>query len=717
MVDSNSSSSSSAGKPCISDSRKHTAIASSASAAQITNQQPGLTLPMLPPVDGHNAVTGGLTLPMLPPVTCLSCGSSLQLLPSPSSSRIAAVAAAQPTLLPADQQPICPLSSPRTCAAAPQQQYKQQQHYKLQDNQRYMLPQQQLKEKHRGTSAASCKSSSGRVLLVHMPPAVTAAASHRQLSSGSSSAANLDKKHLGSVHDSSSAAQGAALFTSPTSSLSSAAAMPVDTKKSTDSRSANVSAASHQGATIGTNTNSTSSSASAGAFASGSWVATWVSFPMLLPTEHAAAVSSHSMKQQQQQQRDGAAELSNPWAPKSAYTQVSLAKQRTAARSRTGTRPTIQAASKKTLPFSRAAAPAPYRPRSFKARPVTKPGCQSSAAAANRATAAPAAAAASALRSWAAQLNTKAAALLQPAQSVMQIVSTARSRSLQCVIPPAADDNSGGVPAGKHKNSTYGGSGGGGFGSSAFAANSAAFFASRELFAAALALDKASWHAAHTAAVPAAVKQQQKLQSLCASVGYAHRELQAKLAAAVFKQQDPAQTNSAAALFSSATATATAKASRYPATHGKKAAAAAGSARAAFAIPLGPVGGVELRSAAKRHGQASATAPHSSLKSIAASGAVQGPLLPLKQQLTAYTRATEAPVFAPARVTGVAKRHAHAGSSGSSSGGSSVWMLNLGWDQRSAWAAAKAAAQLAKAEANLQAACQHLLDQGTAAAK
>jgi hypothetical protein len=605
------------------------------------------------------------------------------------------------------------LSSPRTCTTA-QQQYKHQQHYKLQYNQRFMLPQQQPKEKQRGTSAASCKSSSGRVLLVHMPPAVTAAASHQQLSSGSSNAAGLAKQHLGCFPDRRSA--DAALLTSPTSSSSSAAAVPADTKKSTDSRSANVSAASHTGATIKSNTNSTSSSASAGAFASGSWVATWVSFPMLLPTEHDAAVSSCSKQQQQQQQRDGAAELSNPWGAKSAFNQVSLAKQRAAASSTTKTKTSIQAAFKKTLPFSRAAAPAPYRPRSFKARPVTKPGHKSSAAAANRAAAAPAAAAASAMRSWAAQLNTMAAALLQPAQSVMQIVSTARSRSLQCVIPPAADVNSGGVPAGKHKNSTNGGSGGGGFGSSAFAANSAAFFASRELFAAALALDKASWHAAHAAAAPAAAKQQQKLQSLCASVGYAHRELQAKLAAAVFKQQDAAQTNSAAALFSSATTTAsaTAKASRYPAKYGKKAAAAAGSAGAAYAIPLGPLGGVELRSAAKPHGQASATASHSLLKSIAASGAVQGPLLPLKQQLTAYARATEAPVFAPARVTGVAKRHAHAGSSGS---GSSVWMLNFGWDQRSAWAAAKAAAQLAKAEANLQAACQHLLGQTTAAAK
>jgi hypothetical protein len=544
-------------------------------------------------------------------------------------------------------------------------------------------------------------------MLVHMPPAVTAAASRPQLSSSSSSssAASLIQQQFG-------LAQEAAL----TSASAAAAAMLATTQNRTHSGSTNAPTAGHQGAAITSHSTTTNSSTSVDAFASGRWVATWVSFPMLPPTEHDPAVSSRS------KQQDGAVKHSNPWAAKPAYNQVPLAKQRTAAASTIQiSRSIIQTASQQALPFSRAVAPAPYRPaaRSFlKARPAANLGYKPSAAAANRATAAAAPAAATAasfLGSWAAQLNINAAALLQPAQSVMQIVSTARSRSLQCVIPPAADDNSGSAsgdgaygPTGKHKNSTNGGGGGGGggFGSSAFAANSAAFFASSQLFSAALALDKASWHAVHTAA---AAKQQQKLQSLCAAFGHAHRELQAKLAAAVFKQQDAAQTNSAAALFSSATSAAAA--GRYPATYSKKA-AAAGPAAASSAIPLGPVGGVELRSAVKRRYHTSATTPRSSMQSIAASGSVQGPLLPLKQQLTAHTRKNSAPVFAPAHATGVAKKRMYAGSSSSS--GSSVWMLNLGWDQRSAWAAAKAAALLSKAEARLQAACQQLLGHATA---
>jgi hypothetical protein len=677
----------------------------------------GLTLPMLPPVKGLNTAASGLTLPMLPPITCSTCGKHLQLLPSPGSSRIAAVVAAQPVLAPADQEPTCPMPSPRTCTAA-QQQYKQySQQYSLQYNQRYMLPQQQPKEKQRGTSAASCKSSSGGVLLVHLPPANTVAGwQQQQQASSSIEAASMIKQQLDfRRRDSPQTTYAAVLF------HNAAPTMPAASTNSSQHETSNATAI-HQAATPASASNSNSSSANVGAFASGSWVATWVSFPMLLPVEGDIAAGSDPKPQPRQQQQQGRAVgmRSNPWTAAAAATFEAYPneKARTAARS-TSSAARSAAAFKKAVPFTRAAAPAPYHStRSFTAPAAVKAGRNARAESAS--------ASAASLRDWAARVNRNAAALLQPAQTIMQIVGTARSRSLQCVIPAASGDTSGSAfgsmahgPAGKPSNAS-GGSGSGCFSSSAFAANSAAFTASQQLFSAALSLEKASWRAAHAAAAAAATtQQQQQLQSLCASVGLAHRELQAKLAAAVFKQHKPSQSSTAAALFSSATASAQPPAYSKNTAAAKEVTTAAATAAGPFAIPLGPVGALELRRTSYPN------YPIPAAKPIAARAALQGPLLPLKQQLAAQTRAAVPaaasirPAYAPARPSGVANAYSSArsrSSSSSSGSSSSVWMLNFGWDQRSAWAAAKAAAELGKAEASLQRACQRVLVAAPAAA-
>jgi hypothetical protein len=599
------------------------------------------------------------------------------------------------------------MPSPRTCTAS-QQQYNQ--HYSLKYNQRYMLPQLQPQEKHRGTSAGSCKSSIGGVLLVQAPPAVSAAAAaQKQQRSSGSDAATVVEHHYGLRHET----QQTGLFKTAAATTAAGTSMKRN-NASTDNFPATLTAAIVA--------RSSNSSASVGAVASGSWVATWVSFPMLLPVERDTPITTHPKQQhnqqKQQQRNDAVADTSSPWLSSSPYKVHQKRQSSTARRTDVARRSTTATKKPTAMPFPRAAAPAPapyvYNTAwSFKAPAAAqggrnaRPGTES-AAFTRRAAAA--AAAASSHRSWVARVNRKSAALLQLAQTVMQIVNTARSRSLQCVIPAATDDSVG--SASPNMNSSKGGSGG--FGSSAFAANNAACIASKQLFSAALALEKASWLAVHTAAASASATQQQQLQQLCAAVGLAHRELQTKLAAAVFKQSQPAQTPTAAALFS------TAATPFPPAAYNSKQQKKAAKAAAPSAIPLGPVGGVELlRSTKRSHQIHSTSAPlgpfgtsRSFVKSIAAPGALQGPLLPLTQQLAAHTRnIVSSTAYAPAHPTGVVNAHGAARYSSSSS----VWMLNLGWDQRSAWAAAKAAAELSKAEANLQRACQHVLVAAAAA--